>query len=134
MARLGSFGSLVFSVSEKTMRTFDKITWKTSAKYATHDRHIKMDVQEFLGPEPGSISFKIAFSVFHGTNPLSEIMKLNEMVNKGITGRLVLGGKVYGSYRWVISAISAEMKRYDNKGNCLAATVQVTMKEYPKRW
>lgn len=120
-------------MSENTVKTFDKISWKTSAKYATHDRHIKRDVQEFLGPEPGNISFTMAFSVFHGTNPLTEITKLNEMVNSGITGRLVLGGRVYGSYRWVISAVSAEMKRYDNHGNCWAATAQVTMKEYPKR-
>lgn len=133
MAKIGSFGNLVFSVSENTVKTFDKISWKTSAKYATHDRHIKADVQEFLGPEPGSISFTMAFSVFHGTNPLSEITKLNKMVNKGIVERLVIGGRVYGSYKWVISSTSNEMKRYDNKGGCWAAVVQVTMKEYPKR-
>ncbi len=133
MAKIGSFAKLAFSVSEKTVRTFDKISWKTSAKYATHDRHIKRDVQEFLGPEPGSVSFTMAFSVFHGINPLKEVKKLNKMVEKGITGRLVLGGKVYGSYKWVISEVSSEMERYDNKGNCWAATAQVTMKEYPKR-
>lgn len=133
MAKIGSFGKLAFSVSEKTVKTFDKLSWKTSSKYATHDRHIKRDVQEFLGPEPGSISFTMVFSVFHGTNPLKEVKKLNKMVKKGITGRLVIGGKVYGAYKWVISEVSAEMERYDNKGNCWAATAQVSMKEYPKR-
>lgn len=133
MAKIGSFGALVFSVSENTVRTFDQISWKVSAKYATHDRHMKMDVLEFLGPEPGSISFTMAFSVFHGTNPLSEITELNDMANAGITGRLVIGGRVYGSYKWVISAVSSELKRYDSKGNCWAATAQVTLKEYPKR-
>ena len=48
MAKIGSFGKLAFSVSEKTVRTFDEISWKVSAKYATHDRHIKRDVLEFL--------------------------------------------------------------------------------------
>lgn len=133
MAKIGTFGNLVFSVSENTVKTFDKISWNTSAKYTTHDRHIKADVQEFLGPEPGSISFTMAFSVFHGTNPLSEVMKLNKMVNQGIVERLVIGGRVYGSYKWVISAVSSEMKRYDNKGGCWAATAKVSMKEYPKR-
>ena len=51
MAKIGSFGKLAFSVSEKTVRTFDEISWKVSAKYATHDRHIKRDVLEFLGPD-----------------------------------------------------------------------------------
>ena len=99
MAKIGSFAKdLVFSVSDNTVRTFDQISWKTSAKYATHDRHIKRDVLEFLGPEPGGISFTMAFSVFHGTNPLKEIKKLNKMVNKGITGRLVLGGRSLRAY------------------------------------
>ena len=48
MAKIGSLGSLVFSVSENTVRTFDELSWKVSAKYATHDRHIKRDVLEFL--------------------------------------------------------------------------------------
>lgn len=133
MAKIGSFGDLVFSVSENTVKTFDKISFKTSAKYATHDRHIKRDVQEFLGPGPGNISFTMAFSVFHGTNPLSEVMKLNEMVENGIVERLVIGGRVYGSYKWAISEVMSELKRYDNKGHCWAATAQVTMIEYPKR-
>lgn len=133
MAKIGSFGSLVFSVSENTVKTFDQIAWKNSAKYATHDRHIKADLLEFLGPEPGTISFKMVFSVAHGNNPLKEVKKINNMVNKGIVERLVIGGKVYGSYKWVISSTSNTMKRYDNKGNCWAATVDVSMKEYPKR-
>ncbi|MBQ0067563.1 MAG: phage tail protein [Phascolarctobacterium sp.] len=133
MAKIGSFGDLVFSVSDNTVRTFDKLSWKVSAKYATHDRHIKRDVMEFLGPEPASIDFQMAFSVFHGTNPLNEIKKLNKMVNKGITARLVLGGKKYGSYKWVITSVSSELEKYDNKGNCWAATAKVTLKEYPKR-
>ena len=107
MAKIGSLGSLVFSVSENTVRTFDELSWKVSAKYATHDRHIKRDVLEFLGPEPGTISFKMAFSVFHGTNPLNEIKKLNKMCNKGNISTLVLGGKKYGSYKWVITGVMA---------------------------
>ena len=79
-SKIGSLGSLVFSVSENTVRTFDELSWKVSAKYATHDRHIKRDVLEFLGPEPGTISFKMAFSVFHGTNPLNEIKKLKRNI------------------------------------------------------
>lgn len=133
MAKIGCLGDLIFSVSENTVKTFDKLSWKTTAKYATHDRHIKADVQEFLGPEPGSISFTMAFSVFRGVNPFVEVAKLNEMVKKGVVERLVLGGRVYGDYKWVISDVSAEMKRYDNRGNCWAAVAQVTLKEYPKR-
>ena len=133
MAKIGALGDLVFSVSEKTVKTFDQISWKSSAKYATHDRHIVRDVLEYLGPEPNSIDFQMAFSAFHGTNPLKEINKLNSMVENGLVERLVIGGRVYGSYKWVITAVSSTLKRYDNKGNCWAAVAKVTLKEYPKR-
>ena len=46
MAKIGSFGDLVFSVSENTVKTFDGMNWDFSADYATHDRHIKADLLE----------------------------------------------------------------------------------------
>lgn len=133
MAKIGSFGDLVFSVSDKTVKTFDGMQWKVSAKYATHDRHIKADLLEFLGPEPDDISFSMVFSVFLGVNPYNEIKKLNDMVKKGVTGRLVIGGKVYGSYKWVATDNTNELERYDNKGNLWVAKVKISLKEYPKR-
>ncbi|WP_373220880.1 phage tail protein [Mediterraneibacter gnavus] len=133
MARIGTFGSLTFTVSEKTVRTFESMTWEFSANYATHDRHIKADLLEFLGPSPDSISFPIVFSVFLGTNPLKEIKKMREIVDKGKAERLVIGGKVYGDYKWVMQKGTAELKRFDGKGNLWAAKVKVTLKEYAKR-
>lgn len=133
MAKIGAFGSMVFSVSENTVKTFDQIGWDKSIKYTTHDRHIKRDVLEFLGPEPDGISFQMVFSVFHGTNPLQELKKLHQLADNGIVERLVLGGKVYGSYKWAITKVSGTLKRYDNNGNCWAVVAKVTLKEYPKR-
>ena len=83
MGKIGSFGNLAFSVSDKTVKTFDGMSWKVSAKYATHDRHLKEDLLEFLGPEPGSISFSMKFSVFLGTNPLKEVKKLQTWLGMG---------------------------------------------------
>lgn len=133
MAQIGSFGSLVFSVSEKTVRTFDAMSWDFSANYATHDRHIDADLLEYLGPGIATISFSMVFSVFLGVNPLSEIEKLRGMVQEGYAERLVIGGRVYGSYKWVMEKGTVDFQRFDNKGNALAAKVKVTLKEYPKR-
>ena len=49
MAQIGSFGDLTFKVSDKFVRTFDGMSWDFSAKYATHDRHIKADLIEYMG-------------------------------------------------------------------------------------
>ena len=133
MAQLGCWGSLVFSVSQETIETFDKISWKVTQAYATHDRHMKKDIIENLGPQPDEISFTMMFSVNYGINPYEEVERLNKLVRDGTIERLVLGGKIYGSYKWVVTSVSNEMKYYDNKGNCLKATANVTMKEYAKR-
>ncbi|CAK7047574.1 MAG: hypothetical protein BACD_02337 [Bacteroides rodentium] len=133
MAKIGTFGDLTFSVSDKTVRTFESMNWDFSAKYTTHDRHIKPDLLEYMGPEIENVSFSVVFSVFLGTNPYKEIMKLREMVRDGRAERLVLGGKVYGSYKWVMQKGTAELKRFDGKGNLWAAKVKITLKEYPKR-
>lgn len=133
MAKIGSFGDLVFSVSENTVRTFNDFNWKVSASYATHDRHVQRDVLEFLGPEPEEITFKMAFSVFHGVNPIDEVERLNQMCREGIAARLIIGTKKYGSYKWVVTSVSSEMKRFDNKGNCWGAAASVTLKEYAER-
>jgi len=132
-AKIGSFGELVFSVSANTVKTFDGMSWDFSADYATHDRHIKADLLEYMGPGIETISFSMVLSVFLGVNPLKEIKKLRKMVRKGYVGRLVIGGKVYGSYKWVMQKGTVDFQRFDNKGNLLAAKVKVTLKEYPRK-
>lgn len=133
MAQIGSFGELVFKVSSKQVRTFDALRWDFSAKYATHDRHIKEDLLEYMGPEIETITFSMFFSVFLGVRPLGQIRQLREMVRKGYAQRLVVGGRVYGRYKWVMEKGSVEMQRYDNNGNLWAAKADVTLKEYSKR-
>ena len=133
MAQIGSFGDLTFKVSDKFVHTFDGMNWNFSAKYATHDRHIKADLLEYMGPEIETISFSMVLSVFLGVTPLKQIKKMREMIKKGYARRLVIGGKVYGSYKWVMESGSVEMQRFDKKGNLWAAKIKVTLKEYPKR-
>ena len=133
MARIGSFGDLVFSVSDKTVRTFDSMSWDFSADYATHDRHIKADLLEYIGPSIETISFSMVFSVFLGVNPLKEIRRLHNMVQSGYAQRLIIGGNVYGTYKWVMQKGTVDLKRFDRQGELWAATAKVTLKEYPKR-
>lgn len=133
MAQIGSFGDLTFKVSDKLVRTFDGMSWNFSAKYATHDRHIKADLLEYMGPEIETISFSMVLSVFLGVTPLKQIKKMRKMIRKGYARRLVIGGKVYGNYKWVMESGSVEMQRFDKKGNLWAAKIKVTLKEYPKR-
>lgn len=133
MAKIGTFGGLSFVVSSNKVSTFDDLKWDTSAAYATHDRHLQPDLLEFLGPDPEQITFKMKFSVFLRVNPLKSVNDLRRMVREGTAERLVIGGRVYGDYKWAITKVSSAMKTFDNRGNCWAAEVTVTLKEYGRR-
>ena len=133
MAKIGTFGGLSFAVSSNKVSTFDDLKWDTSAAYATHDRHLQPDLLEFLGPDPEQITLKMKFSVFLGVNPLKSVNDLRRMVREGTADRLVIGGRVYGDYKWAITKVSSAMKTFDNRGNCWAAEVTVTLKEYGRR-
>jgi len=133
MATLGSFAGVNFSVSKNKIRTFNNMQWDISANYAEHDRHIKRDLLEFLGPKPEQMTFEMIFSVFLGLTPLTEIKKLREVVMTGKTDRLTIGGKVYGAYKWVATDMKVSLQNFDKKGNLLSASVTVTLKEYAKR-
>lgn len=133
MAKIGTFGGLSFAVSSNKVSTFDDLKWDTSAAYATNDRHLQPDLLEFLGPDPEQITFKMKFSVFLGVNPLKSVNDLRRMVREGTAERLVIGGRVYGDYKWAITKVSSAMKTFDNRGNCWAAEVTVTLKEYGRR-
>ena len=133
MAKIGTFGGLSFVVSSNKVSTFDDLKWDTSAAYATHDRHLQPDLLEFLGPDPEQITFKMKFSVFVGVHPIKSVNDLRRMVREGTAERLVIGGRVYGDYKWAITKVSSAMKTFDNRGNCWAAEVTVTLKEYGRR-
>ena len=133
MGKLGSLGSLSFVVSSNTIRTFEKLQWDVGASYATHDRHMMPDLLEFLGPDLETINLPVKFSVFLGTNPILEVERLRAMIRSGAVERLVLGGHVYGDYKWAITKMSAELKTFDNRGNCWAANTTLSLKEYARR-
>lgn len=133
MAVIGAWGDTVFSVSRKQVKTFDGLTWEVGAKYATHDRHLKDPLLEYTGTDVEAISFTMMFSVFLGVNPMKEITKLVNAVRSGKIDRLVIGSKAYGKSKWVITKVSNQLNRYDNRGNLLVAKVDVSMQAYPER-
>ena len=80
-----------------------------------------------------SMSFSMFFSVFLGVNPIAEVSKLLKAMRRGEVHRLVIGPKAYGTNKWVITKLSNALERYDNRGNLLVASVNVTMNSYAAR-
>lgn len=133
MAMIGNWGDVTFAVSRNQIHTFDGLKWESGAKYATHERHLKEPLLEFTGTEIESMSFTMFFSVFLGVNPIAEVSKMLQAMRRGEVHRLVIGPKAYGTNQWVITKLSNSLERYDNRGNLLSATVDVTMQSYASR-
>ena len=133
MALIGCWGDITFAVSRNEVKTFTGLKWDSGAKYSTHDRHLKEPLLEFTGTDVESMTFTMFFSAFLGVNPIAEVSKLLKAMRRGEVHRLVIGPKAYGTNKWVITKLSNALERYDNRGNLLVASVNVTMNSYAAR-
>ena len=132
MAKIGTLGDIVFSVSKKTVKTFDDLKITSKTNYAKHTRHNKKPLLEFQYNDTDSATFTVYLSGFLGVNPLTMIKKMDKYRKKGKILSLVIGGKKYGT-KWVITQNQKDYEKFDNKGNLLIAKVSVTLEEYPER-
>lgn len=130
MAVIGSLGDTVFSVSRNQVKTFDDMSWESSANYSAHDRHLKDPILEFTGTGADTISFSMYFSVFLGVDPLAEIGKLLDAERNGKVMTLIIGTKKYGRHKWVITGTSKKLIKFDNKGKLLIASVDIKLTAY----
>lgn len=127
---LGSWGDLVFSVSEKQIKTFDNMKRSESARWAKHDIHGKKSKPEFLGEDLGKVTFDMLFSAQLGVNPMKEIDKLIIAERKGEAHMLIVGTKRFGLHKYYIASINSDLNQFDNRGLLLSAKVNLTMEEY----
>jgi hypothetical protein len=133
MAVIGSFGSIVFSVSGNKINTFKNAKWDSTTRYSQHARHLKDPLVEFTGDNNDTFSFTMEFEVWLGVNPIDEVAKAIVMKRNAEVHRLVIGNKAYGKNKWVLTSVSAPLKEFDNKGNILVASIDVSLLAYPVR-
>jgi phage protein U len=133
MAVIGSFGDIVFSVSDKKINTIKDASWSSSARYAEHARHTRDPLVEFLGNDNDKFSFEMVFSAFLGVNPALEIAKALNMERSGTAARLIIGTKAYGKNKWVITGTTLALREIDDKGVALVASMTVSLLAYPSR-
>lgn len=132
MAKIGTLGDIVFTVSQNTVRTLDGLKIDSKTNYAKHTRHNKKPLLEFQYNDTDTASFSMYLSAFLGVNPLSMQKKIDNYLRKGKILSLVIGGKKYGK-KWVITSHSKEFQRFDNKGNLLIAKSSISLEEYAER-
>lgn len=127
---IGTWGDVVFTVSEKEIKTFNDYKRTESARWAKHEIHGQKTKSEFTGVDAGSLSFTMHFSAFHGVNPRDELNKFIKRVRSGEAHVLIIGNKRVGVNKWYIQSVNEKWNHVDNRGNVLTADLEVTMEEY----
>lgn len=132
MAKIGTLGDIVFTVSQNTVKTFDDLQIESKTNYAKHTRHNKKPLLEFQYNDTDTASFSIYLSAYLGVNPLTMQAKIDKYMMQGKILSLVIGKKRYGK-KWVIISHSKGFKRFDGKGKLLIAESKVSLEEYAER-
>lgn len=135
MALIGYLGKdadngIQFVVSREVFRTPKNLNWNGSVRYATHERHATHALTEFTGLDPDNFSLDILLTAELGVNPLEEVVKIWNYERDGEALGLVIGGKIYGKYRWNIKSHKTKIEYTDVAGNMYAAVVSLELLEY----
>lgn len=125
-------GSVVFVVNPKTIRTFNDLTRSSAGRWANHEVIGKKPLSQFLGPGLDTVSFTMRLDVRYGINPRKELDALVELERAGKAMPLIIGGKALGVGLWKITSLEQNWSSVDNRGNVLAATVNIALEEYVK--
>ena len=131
LVQIGTFGDLIFEVSNNTVRTFSNLNKRKSGRWEVHLPINAPPKPQFLGPNQGLIELDIHLNVQLGINPREEEQKIDNMVDNGLHAPLMLGGIPIGDGNWYIAQAEATYKHVDAHGLIHAMDVQLAIGEYP---
>ncbi len=129
---VGSLGGIVFTVSPNRIETVDGFKQSGSANYGKHQRHGGDTLLEFVGRDADTISFNMLLAAQLGVDVEAEIAKIVSAEQSGEALRFVIGKKILGRYRWVITKHTVTYKQLDREQRLILAEVSVQLTEYLK--
>jgi phage protein U len=125
---VGSFGQVVFQVSEDVLSQVRNVQRKTTAKVEEHQVVGSKPRLEFIAPELDETTFTVFWHRGFGVNPRTEIKKLRELCLAGAVQHLILGGENFG--RYLLTGVNESWLRSGPGGAPLVAEASLTLKEY----
>jgi len=137
---IGAIGSkaiddvIIFEVSDKRILTFDGFKRSNKITFAKNNVLMGKPVSEYVGQELDTITFKVSFRAQLGTEPRAEVDKLIYLHRSGAAVTLILWGKAFGTYRWVITNLDMDWTLINKLGYCQSIDCGITLEEYAGRW
>lgn len=90
--QVGSFGEVVFEVSDSRVITPTDVQRERKARYEEHKVIGAAPRLEFLAPELADLTMRICLRKDMGVNPVSETTKLSKYCRDGKVCKLILAG------------------------------------------
>ena len=130
MAKIGTFGTIRFKVSDRQLLTFQNFKREIAGSWSNMERIGKKPFTVFSGPELQTISFRIFLDAGLGIPPREMHGKVDYMVESVTAHYLIIGNRQVGNQRWVITKSSEIWETILVKGELFRATVDLTLQEY----
>ena len=127
---IGLLGSLRFRVNDNKVFTFSNMKREVSASWNTMERIGQKPISEFSGPNLQTISLDITLDASLGVRPRQMLEILERMTESGQANELVIGMKMVGKNKWVITKCSQAWDVILRGGELYRANVSLSLQEY----
>ena len=130
MAKIGTFGGVVFEVSSSKILTPKDIKHTVTSSWACNSVIGRKPKVEKTGNALQKITFTVILDAQHGVKPKKSFSQLKTMCDNGNIDYLVLASTVIGSCLWRITSLTEAYDTVLSKGELSRATVNITLEEY----
>lgn len=127
---IGSFGDVVFQVSDGNIMTFQNLQLSSEGRWASQEVISGKPRAQYLGPGTGKVSFEISVSAAFGVKPRDMIDRLTRKVENGEVNALIIGGRPISGNPFYIKSISATWGEVFNGGELYSAKMSLSLEEY----
>lgn len=135
MGQVGRFGNIKFYSKIKDgkpkVQSFSDVRWETSINVEEHKRHGKKPLLEVTSKNSDDFTMTIYFMAKYGVNPWKMLLLLRKYNLEGKVYPLWIGGRRVGTYKYIITKVSNDLKTFYVNGKVTGVAASVNFKEYP---
>lgn len=132
ISSLGSFGKVVFRVSDRNILTPSSVSATIGARIKRHTRIADVDISEFETRNLKQISLPIKL-VSELCNIKDTIKELTKICENGENYPLILAKEQIGENNFCLTNFTYNYSQTDGIGNPLVAELNLTLEEYIER-
>ncbi len=127
---IGLLGDIRFRVSDRKVITMNRLKREMGATWNTMDRIGQKPLVEYGGPNLQTLSMEIVLDASLGIKPRNMLRTLERMAEGREAYEMVLGRKLVGKNKWVVTRCSAAYDVILREGEIYKATVELNLQEY----